>query len=193
MATGTGGGRLAVIAATKLRVDKTRKLLGLSGQGIQKPLTGPPPQGPAATNTPPPAVVATAGPAPTTPTGPQTTHDPALLGRVRDFLAQQQGQTAAAPQGADVISPPAAPSPPIEQALQAASAQNEPIETQYFRLAGRPGSPQELAVFATRIQLEKELGRPPTAPEIRGRLLGSAIQSPALPVALELPANQAPQ
>lgn len=76
---------------------------------------------------------------------------------------------------------------PVEPLLQAANAMNESADTQFYRLAGRPGSPREVAIFQTRMQLEHELGRPPTVNELKSRIAEPSIQSPSFPIAFELP------
>ena len=56
---------------------------------------------------------------------------------------------------------------------------------QFYRLAGRPPAPRELAVFSARHLLEQQLGRPPTTNELRLYLVRAGEGSPAFPRAFE--------
>ena len=177
--TSGSSGPLSHLAATRARVQKTRQLLGLSERGVQKPQSGPPPVAPA--NPSPPAT------APQTPVeGPATDPRQQLLQRANAHLQSLQ-VGAQMPPEQNQVQPVTTQQVPIEPLLQAANALNESADTQFYRLAGRPGSPREVAMFQTRMQLEHELGRPPTINELKSRISEPSIQSPSLPIAFELP------
>lgn len=64
-------------------------------------------------------------------------------------------------------------------------AENVAAETQFYRLAGRPPSPRELAIFQSRIELERQLGRVPTLPELKMYISRGAPAGPSYPRAFE--------
>jgi len=180
---GIGGGRLAAVAAAHKKQQATRKLLNLSERGIQKAPVGPPAVAPAQ----PPAPASQAAPGAAAAAPPPASNRPARLAKVQGFLdSMQAGAQMPGPENA--LQPEGTPEPTmLEPALRAASALNEPPETQIMRVLGRPGSPREVALFTMRLQLERELNRPPTINEITQRLLGGGIPSPSFPVAFEIP------
>lgn len=73
----------------------------------------------------------------------------------------------------------------LRDRLQQLGASERSLETQFFRLAGRMGSPNELALLSSRLEVERQLNRPPTQTEFRnfiarpgsvGPLFGPAVE-----------------
>ena len=55
----------------------------------------------------------------------------------------------------------------VSERVEQLGAGQRPIETQFYRLAGRMGGPRELALLSARLELERQLGRVPTEREMR--------------------------
>lgn len=73
----------------------------------------------------------------------------------------------------------------LRDRLQQLGASERSLETQFFRLAGRMGSPNELSLLSSRLDVERQLNRPPTQTEFRnfiarpgsvGPLFGPAVE-----------------
>lgn len=112
-----------------------------------------------------------------------------LLERAR---GRAQGQTAAPPtapiEGVDLR--------PGQQdtlggRIDQLGATERSLETQFYRLAGRMGSPRELSLFASRLELERQLGRVPTANEFRAYVASPSSLGPALGAVAERAPPQA--
>jgi len=74
---------------------------------------------------------------------------------------------------------------PMVPRLQEWGAEKLSPEMQFYRIAGRNPSPRELAVFSSRIELERELGRVPTRSELKAYIARGVPMSPAHPRAFE--------
>lgn len=177
MATGTGSGSpLAHVALRAKSVQRTRASLGMSDVG--------PNAGNVRPATPPPTAPAASSPAanPAAPGGDPNSRE-ALLARTQEMLNQAAagGQQAPAP---PAIQTPVAPTPePLDTRLAQLGAANLPLQTQFQRLAGRPGTSRDLVVYASYRQLTTELGRPPTRTELAYRLTanpGAANMGPVV-------------
>lgn len=170
MANIGSGSPLANVAARARAVQRTRSTLGISGSA---------PNGPVRPATPPPSTPAASDPAaslPQTDFAPPAGTDPnsreAMLDQARQFLSQAANggnQVAPAPSPIDV--PAEMPAPDLGESLMNVGATNLPLDIQFQRMAGRPPSGRELAVFASYSQLYQQLGRPPTRNELLYRVV----------------------
>lgn len=116
----------------------------------------------------------------------------AMLRQIGEFVTQQRAQRqGAAPRQPErpVQGVPTRPGPMdrLGERIEQLGAAARPVETQFFRLAGREGTPREIALFRSRLELERQLNRPPTEREMRmwmarpaslGTLVQSAIEPP---------------
>lgn len=189
----TGGGSvLANLNQARKRLATTRAEMfsrDPTGRAGGAPVQPPPPS-PAPANPNPPETV----PQPQAPVSPEQAVSPApneadvknqQLAKVQAFLDSQRngGQ---APSPAQVRPMDTSPDPAaLTDAVQQAQATNLGPETQFYRIAGRPGSPREIASFATRLLLEQQLKRPPTREEVATAMARTDISSPSVPVAFE--------
>lgn len=181
---GGGGGAgsiMANLAARRRQLQQSRRAYGL-GQGergvepTQRP--GPPVKTPA------------------DPRGPQRAPGAvpdedraAALRETEEFLGKmQRGQEPGAP------APKPAPAGPrtapggetmLDQRLRSIRMDRLAPEMQFYALAGRPGSPREIAIFQARLELERQIGRPPTKYELQQYVARPDKISPAFPVAVE--------
>ena len=106
--------------------------------------------------------------------------------KVQEFLSNQQRPNAQPipEQGLDVQAPQPDTVPLSEQAARLGATGLSP-EQQFYRLAGRLGSPREMAVFRTTVLLEGQLNRRPTANELRAALMRPATLGNAFPSVVE--------
>ncbi len=171
MATSNGvgsGSPLASIAARAKSVQRTRAALGIGAAGPNGPVrTANPPQTPAATDAP-------AGPMPIT-DFPGAGGDPnsrdSLRAQAQQFLQQAANngqQVAPAPEA--IQTPPHVTTPDLGESLAGVGASNLPLDIQFQRLAGRPPSGRDLAVYGIYAQMYREMGRPPTNTELLYRV-----------------------
>ena len=72
-------------------------------------------------------------------------------------------------------------------------ATDRSLETQFRRLAGRAGSPLELSMLASRLELERQLRRPPTSSEMTTFISTPASLGPLFSPAVEGPPPQEPR
>ena len=160
MGRGGGGSTLQNLASRKAALDRTR-------QSLNKDTERGGPQAPTRTNPSPPPVPA------------QATGDPAQGGSDRTALLKQAGEflnkTGAQQRGQEPR--PNEPAVQLETTrpgagdtlvdrVKSLGAEKRPVETQFFRLAGREGTPRELSVFRQRLEIERQLGRVPTETEL---------------------------
>lgn len=177
-----GGGILEQAVTRRARLNKTRRaLLGLGERGVPQPQQGPPGVVPADKR--PPMRV----PQPEEPLleGPPEDVRARMLSSVQDFLATQQTGGAPLPREQAVSAAPPSDDVLYTREIRRVRAEREPVATQFSRLAGRPGSPRELAMFQVRLMLEQQLGRPPTEQEILTYISRPEMISPSFPVAFE--------
>lgn len=180
---GGGGSTLAHNDSRRRQLLRTRKNLGMDVERgapqaptRTQPQPVPPPQAPAQ-----PPAGQRAG----------NTRE-AMLQQVSEFLGQRRGQRrgeAPRPQQPPVeaISTRPGPTDRLAPRIDQLGATNRPIETQFYRLAGRQGTPREIAIFRSRLELERQLQRPPTETELRvwmarpaslGALVEPAVERP---------------
>jgi hypothetical protein len=116
-----------------------------------------------------------------------------MLQQIRDFTTQQQARAqGAAPRQQEErpvqrVSTRPGPADRLGERIDELGAADRPIETQFFRLAGREGTPREISIFRARLELERQLNRPPTERELRGWMmrpasLGTLVQSAIEPL-----------
>lgn len=188
---GGGGSTLSNLTQRARQLQQTRKALGLD---VERGA----PQAP--TRTQPQPV-----PPPQQPAQPRRVggNRAAMLQQVQDFITQQRarGQGAAPrPQERPVerLSTRPGPEDRLEERIERLGVARRPIETQFYRLAGREGTPREIAIFRARLELERQLKRPPTERELRmwmarpaslGTLLQSAIEPSVQETSLGAPAT----
>jgi hypothetical protein len=176
--SGGAGSYLSNLTQARQRVQQTRRLLGMGERGVQTTNPPLPPQQPPANKGQPQQA-------------PQPTPVPndrmsALYQQTTEMLRQaKMGQQGATP----VAEEPPYRKPdytqrPVEEALAGVMSTTVRPEIQFFRLAGRPASPRELAIFNLRIDLERRLGRPPTLTEMKMEI-GNPPTSPMRPTAFE--------
>lgn len=172
---GGGGSTLAGISSRRRQLQAARKNLGMDTERgapqaptRTQPQPVPPPQQPAQP--------------------PERGGDRnAMLQQIGEFQAQQQARRQGAaprPQEPPVqrVSTRPGPADRLGERIANLGASERPIETQFFRLAGREGTPREIALFRSRLELERQLNRPPTERELRNWMarpasLGTAVQS----------------
>ncbi len=75
----------------------------------------------------------------------------------------------------------------LQDRLQQLGAAERSLETQFFRLAGRMGSPNELALLSSRLELERQLKRPPTQGEFQNFVAKPGSLGPLFSPAVERP------
>lgn len=182
---GSGGSTLDNLSAQRRRLARTRAEIFSSGSvgSLTPGRAAPPPPSP----TPqagqpasaPSAEVAAA------PVADQATARDQMLTKVQGFLEQQRtGGATPAPGPVQAVSAEGNPAG-LQQQLNDLQAARLSPEVQFYRVAGRPGSPREIAAFSTRLQLEQQLGRPPTRGEIATALTSADTFNPTSPVAFE--------
>ena len=64
-------------------------------------------------------------------------------------------------------------------------ATDRSLESQFYRLAGRMGSPRELSMLASRLELERQLKRPPTQTEFKNFIAQPSSLGPLFSPAVE--------
>lgn len=182
---GGGGSTLANLARRRQQLQQSRKALGMDVErGAPQAPTRTQPQ-----PVPPPQ-------APAQPTQPQGGNDrAAMVAQVQQFIQQRRGQRrgeAAQPQRRPVegISTRAGPDVRLTERIDQLGAAKRPVETQFYRLAGREGTPREIAIFRGRLELERQLKRPPTETELRNWMtrpasLGAVVNPAVEPAAQE--------
>lgn len=195
---GTQISTLASLARRRAALEAAAQRLGLGGgqlaTGRQRGYVPPPPKRPAEApsprqgNAPAPAPGAEAPPAP-----PETPPEmrAQMLETVRQFLNQASGRGNPVPPQSPSVAPPVVPASAPRTVSEALGREGIPealpLREQFFRLAGRMPTETELAIFAGRMELERQLGRPPTAREIQLYVTRPQRVSPAFPLAFELP------
>ena len=188
---GGGGSTLSNLTQRSRQLQQTRKDLGMD---VERGA----PQAP--TRTQPQPV-----PPPQQPAQPRAVggNRAAMLQRVGEFITQQRArgqQATPRPQERPVERVSARPGPTdrLGERIERLGAAERPIETQFFRLAGREGTPREIAIFRARLELERQLNRPPTEleflgwmarPASLGTLAQSAIEPPVQETSLGAPAT----
>ena len=116
--------------------------------------------------------------------------DEEALEQAAQFLqergAQAQGQGAAPRRSIEgVDTRPGVEGPLLDERIRKLGAANRPPETQFFRIAGREPTPRELALFNSRMTLERQLKRPPTADEMRLFIARASSIAPLFSPAVE--------
>lgn len=114
----------------------------------------------------------------------------AMLQQAADFIEGQRarGQGAAPrPQQRPVqrVSTRPGPATSLTEKVGQLGAAERPLETQFFRLAGREGTPRELSIFRGRLELERQLNRAPTETEFRMWLMRPSSLGPLINPAIE--------
>ena len=155
MGRGGAGSTLSSLASRQRQLAATRKQL--TGDNV--------PQAP--TRTQPQPV-----PPPAAPAEQRGGDQPQMAEEVTEFLrqrgAQARGQVPRTQEPAvQRISTRPGPTDTLADRVDQLGAANRPVETQFFRLAGREGTPREIALFNARLTLERQLNRPPTETELR--------------------------
>lgn len=173
-----GGSTIANLASRRAALQGTRKrLTGGADRGAPQAPTRAQPQ-------PPPLSPQQPQTAPTDgqqPAGGEIPTDEQALEQVGEFLqttgAQAQNRNVTPRRTVEGVNArPGAEGPLIGERIKQLGAANRPPETQFFRIAGREPSPRELAIFNSRLMLERQLKRPPTVNEMRTFIArGSAI------------------
>jgi hypothetical protein len=187
---GAGGSTLANMGARRRQLQAARKNLSMDAERgapqaptRTQPQPAPPPQQPAQPS--------------------RGGNRAAMVQQIQEFVTQQRarGQGAAPrPQERPVqrVSTRPGPADRLGERVEQLGAAGRPIETQFFRLAGREGTPREISLFRSRLELERQLNRPPTERELRmwmarpaslGTLVQSAIEPPVQGTALGAPAT----
>ncbi len=177
-----GGSTIANLANKRRALISSRKQLsGSADRGAPQAPTRaqpqPPPLSPQQPESAPPAGQAAGQPA----GGDEIPNDEQALEQVGEFLqntsAQTQGRNVAPRRTVEGVNArPGAEGPLIGERIKQLGVANRPPETQFFRIAGREPSPRELALFNSRLMLERQLKRPPTVNEMRTFIArGSAI------------------
>ena len=191
---GTQISTLASLARRRAALEAAAQRLGLSGSplatGRQRGYVPPPPKSPGV----PPEEARRAARAEEAPPAPPETPPEMraeMLETVRQFLNQASGKGNPVPVQSPPVAPPVqpanAPATMTEALAREGISQELPLKEQFFRLAGRMPTETEMMVFASRIELERQLGRPPTARELQMYITKPPLQSPAFPLAFELP------
>ncbi len=174
---GGGGSTLASMASRRRQLQAARKNLGMATERgapqaptRTQPQPVPPPQQP--------AQPARGG------------NRAAMLQQIGEFVTQQRSRRQGAaprPQERPVQRVSTRPSPAdrLGERIDQLGATARPIETQFFRLAGREGTPREIALFRARLELERQLHRPPTERELRGFMARPASLGPQIQSAIE--------
>lgn len=161
MGRGGGGSTLQNLASRKAALNRTR-------QALNKDTERGGPQAPTRTNPSPPPVPAQATGEPQQQPGNDRV---ALLQQAGEFLqvqgARSRGQEprTAEPSVQLETTRPGANDTLVDR-VKSLGAESRPVETQFFRLAGREGTPRELSVFRQRLEIERQLGRVPTETEL---------------------------
>ena len=180
MASKISGSTLENLASSRAKLNQSRKLLGLGERGVSQPQVAPPPRAPADSRAPQSAALEL-------PDVPPEVRE-RMMAQSSDFFEQaQSGTQAPIPSGdPQLIAPPAAEEVPLlTDEIRRLRSERDSPSTQYARLAGRPGSPREVAMLQTRLMLENQLGRPPTANEVKNAISNPEFISPSFPVAFE--------
>ena len=73
----------------------------------------------------------------------------------------------------------------LQDRLVQLGASERSLETQFFRLAGRMGSPREVSLLASRLELERQLNRPPTQGEFQNFIAKPGSLGPLFSPAVE--------
>jgi len=162
------GSPLASVAARAKSVQRTRAALGI-GTLIHN--------GPVRSATPPASPPAAAAPDAQLPItdysggGGDPNSREALRTQAQKFLQQvANGGNQVAPAPEAIKMPPDVPTPDLGTALDLVAARDLPLDIQFQRLAGRPPSGRDLAVYGIYSQMYRELGRPPTNTELLYRV-----------------------
>ncbi len=162
MGRGSGGSTLSNLASRRAALNKTRQALNPDTERGG-------PQAPTRANPSPPPVPAQQIQAPERRAGEVRQQ---MLNEAGDFLqdqgAKRRGQAPREAQpavsGAQTTRPSAADT--LVDRVESLGATKRPVETQFFRLAGREGTPRELSVFRARLEIERQLNRVPTETEL---------------------------
>jgi len=181
---GGAGSTLANLAARRRQVQKTREMMGMGERGVQ-PVQRPIPGSVPADRPGPTAPRAAPGAAP----GAETRAVPdearrQMVEQTREFLGGLQAGGRGVPTEAR-YQPQRPGTEPLIPRLQQYGAEGITPEMQFYRLAGRSPSPRELAIFQARIELERQIGRPPTRNELKQYISRPEGISPAYPRAFE--------
>lgn len=172
---------LGSLMAQRRRLQASREALGLTERGIKEPMQGPPPKAPADSR------------------GPQTVQQEqfqipeeqlkTMRAKAEGFLEQMraggQGAQGRATQRVVPVDTTGGNQVKLEERMRRLGAGSLPAEQQFYRVAGRAPSPRELEIFNSRRTLEKQLGRVPTAQELRQYIVRPQSISPAVPTAFE--------
>ncbi len=176
-ARGGGGSTLSNLNSRRRQLLRTRKDLSMDVErgGPQAP-----------TRTQPQPV-----PPPQAPAQPQEGGDrDGMLRQAADFIEGQRAQRQGAvprPQQRPVqrVSVRPGVSTRLTERVDQLGATDRPLETQFFRLAGREGTPRELSIFRGRLELERQLNRSPTESELLGWMMRPSSLGPLINPAVE--------
>lgn len=168
---------LAAIARRRRTVLATRKQLNIGAESGA-------PQAPVRQNPPPQTLPARNPPQAPSPTGDAQER---MLAQTKEFFQKVvRPQAVPIEQGTGIENAtPQVPATPLGQQVDQMGATGLSLEQQFYRLAGRLPSPREMAVFRTTLLLEDQLGRRPTANELRSVLSRPSSLPAAFPSAVE--------
>lgn len=173
---GGGGSTLSSMTSRRRQLQQTRKDLSMDVErgGPQAP-----------TRTQPQPV-----PPPQAPAQPSDGGRDGMLKKSADFIegqrAQRQGAVPRTQQPAvQRVSVRPGPTTRLTERIDQLGAAERPLETQFFRLAGREGTPRELSIFRGRLELERQLNRPPTEKELMGWMMRPGSLGPLVNPAVE--------
>ncbi len=177
-----GGSTLGNLAARRAALQANRKrLTGGADRGAPQAPTRAQPQPPPLSPQQPQTAPTDGQPAGGQPADGEIPTDEQALEQVGEFLqttgAQAQNRNVTPRRTVEGVNArPGAEGPLIGERIKQLGVANRPPETQFFRIAGREPSPRELALFNSRLMLERQLKRPPTVNEMRTFIArGSAI------------------
>lgn len=177
-----GGSTLGAMAKRRATLEKQRKALtGGAERGAPQAPTRANPQPP-----PPPQAPAQEPPsAQGDDRGRRVEEAEGLLDSMRARVQGQVPPPRTAPMREESLRP--TPADTLVDRVDKLGATGRSLETQFFRLAGRMGSPLELSLLASRLELERQLRRPPTANELRSFTANPSSLGPLFSPAAEVP------
>lgn len=189
-----GGSRLAAMQKNKAALMKQRKALtGGAERGAPQaptranPQPPPPPSAPAQERAPARGEGQEGAPAQGSDRAPRKEQAEELLDTMRASVQGQVPPPRAAPVREESLRP--TPADTLTDRVDQLGASGRSLETQFYRLAGRAGSPLELSLLASRLDLERQLKRVPTANEVRAFTANPSSLGPLFSPAVEVPSG----
>jgi hypothetical protein len=189
-----GGSTLGNMARRRAALEKQRKsLTGGAERGAPQaptranPQPPPPPSAPAQERAPAQGEPQGEAPAQGSDRAPRKEQAEGLLDAMR---ASVQGQVPP-PRAAPIREEPLRPTPAdtLTDRVDQLGAAGRSLEVQFYRLAGRAGGPLELSLLASRLELERQLKRVPTANEVRSYTANPSSLGPLFSPAVEVPSG----